>query len=121
MPKCPNQAGHWPEEDYLAAIRSKGGVYMRFYESWMGFGETDVDCWANWLENALWETSQGLPFTVRWDMGMFNGTDAWLEFGMAAFLMAQGDLTVTVTLTHSRVPHGAGRLPFVSFMLSSSP
>ena len=93
MAKCPNQAGHWPEEDYLATIRShsKGGKYMRFYESWMGFGETDPDCWSNWLQNAIWETSQGLPFTVRWDMGMFNGTDTWLEFGMAAFLMAQGD------------------------------
>ena len=24
-------------------------------------------------------------------MGMFGGSDAWLEFGMAAFLMAQAD------------------------------
>ena len=93
LTKCPNTAGHWAEEDYLASIRSssKGGVYFRYYESWMGFGETDPDCWANWLQNALWETSEGLPFTVRWDMGMFNGSDAWLEFGMASFLMAQGD------------------------------
>jgi hypothetical protein len=92
--KCPNQAGHWPEEDYLATIRSrsKGGVYHRFYESWMGFGCEDRDCWVNWLQNAIWETEQGLPFTIRWDMGMYrNNSDAWLEFGMAAFLMAQGD------------------------------
>lgn len=91
--KCPNQAWHWPEEDYLKTIRSqsKGGTYHRFYESWMGFGNVDRDCWSNWLQNAIWETSQGLPFTIRWDMGMFSGTDAWLEFGMAAFLMAQGD------------------------------
>lgn len=92
--KCPNQAGEWPEEAYLATLRSKTkgkGVYHRFYESWMGFGCVDVDCWANWLENAIWETSQGLPFTIRWDMGMFGGSDDWLEFGMAAFLMAQGD------------------------------
>jgi hypothetical protein len=39
----------------------------------------------------MWETAQGLPFTVRWDMGMFDGADRWLEFGMAAFLMAQGE------------------------------
>jgi hypothetical protein len=57
----------------------------------MGFGETDPDCWLAWLQNALWESAHSLPFSVRWDMGMFDGTDAWLEFGMAAFLMAQGD------------------------------
>merc|ERR1712232_102347 len=91
--KCPNQAGQWPEESYLASIRnlSNGGVYHRFYESWMGFGCVDIDCWSNWLQNAIWETEQGLPFTVRWDMGMFGGSDDWLEFGMAAFLMAQSD------------------------------
>ena len=77
----------------MASIRtlSNGGTYFRFYESFMGFGCVDRDCWASWMQNALWETSKGLAFTVRWDMGMFNGTDAWLEFGMAAFLMAQGD------------------------------
>lgn len=90
--KCPNRAGHWAEEEELVNIRERSqGNYIRYYESWMGFGETDPDCWANWLKNAMWETSKGLPFIVRWDMGMFNGTDAWLEFGMAAFLMAQGD------------------------------
>ena len=90
--KCPNQAGEWPEEDYLATIRKKsnGGIYHRFYESFMGFGCEDIDCWANWLQNAIWETSVGLPFTIRWDMGMNNASDAWLEFGMAAFFMAQG-------------------------------
>lgn len=90
--KCPNQAGHWPEEDYVHRVRSLSnrGVYFRFYESFMGFGCTDRDCWANWMQNALWETAQGLPFTIRWDMGMFGGSDDWLEFGMAAFLMAQG-------------------------------
>ena len=33
-------------------------------------------------------------FQVRWDMGMFNGSrgnTTWLEFGMASFLIAQGD------------------------------
>ena len=77
---------------------------MRFYESWMGFGETDPDCWSNWLRNAIWESSKGLPFTVRWDMGMFNGTDAWLEFGMAAFLMAQ----VSQLCTYAAPPHVVG-------------
>ena len=40
----------------------------------------------------MWETKhkQGLPFVVRWDMGMFDWTKGWLEFGMASFLMAQG-------------------------------
>ena len=94
LAKCPNQAGEWPEEGYLASIRSltnNTGVYFRFYESWMGFGCEDRDCWANWLNNAVWETAQGLPFVVRWDMGMEGGSDSWLEFGMAAFLMAQGE------------------------------
>jgi hypothetical protein len=37
------------------------------------FGCEDPNCWANWLENAIWESSQNLPFTIRWDMGMFAG------------------------------------------------
>jgi hypothetical protein len=94
LAKCPNTAGEWAEEDYLRSIRARTngtGIYIRYYESWMGFGCEDRDCWASWLRNAIWETAQGLPFAVRWDMGMFGGSDEWLEFGMAAFLMAQGD------------------------------
>ena len=43
-----------------------------------------------WHVQMFRETTNGLPFTIRWDMGMFrNNSDTWLEFGMACFLMAQ--------------------------------
>lgn len=73
----------WSGEGMNNVNSSTKGLWIRFYEVWMGHGYVQDSIM---LRNAILEVQQGVPFIARTQIG----TVKTLEYPAAAFLIAQG-------------------------------